>query len=249
MTGIGKQWQRFVVVSDIHGDEADPKMVKAFHNFCDDYQPEIRVIAGDLWDFRPMRRGADSAERAESVNLDLMEGEIFIDKFKPTMFLRGNHDERLWDWCKDETGPLCDWANGLRKDIEKRLKGLKCGMLPYNKRHGIYKIGHLHVLHGYACGIYASRKHAQIYGSCMYGHTHAVDQHSIEGLEQRTALNIGCLINLEQEYVRAKPGALRWENGWAFGVVHKKTGIYHPQQVRRVDNRLVYPTEFREVVI
>ena len=43
--------RRFIVCSDIHGDMQDPVAVKALQAFTKDYNPEIRVIAGDLWDF------------------------------------------------------------------------------------------------------------------------------------------------------------------------------------------------------
>ena len=42
--------RRFVVVCDNHGDMQDDPSVAALWQFMDDWQPEIRVHAGDNWD-------------------------------------------------------------------------------------------------------------------------------------------------------------------------------------------------------
>ena len=50
--------KKFIIVSDIHGNMADMVAIRAALAFTKDFNPEIRVIAGDLWDFSAIRKGA-----------------------------------------------------------------------------------------------------------------------------------------------------------------------------------------------
>ena len=59
--------QRFVVAADPHGDQQDPETRKALFSFIKDYNPQIRIHAGDNWDFRNLRRGASDDEKAASL--------------------------------------------------------------------------------------------------------------------------------------------------------------------------------------
>jgi 3',5'-cyclic AMP phosphodiesterase CpdA len=103
-----KNAKRFVICSDIHGDEQDADAVASLHAFCDDFKPTVRVINGDLWDFRNLRKGASDDEKAHSLEDDWQAGMEFADRFfkggKDNHFLRGNHDERLWMFRESATG-------------------------------------------------------------------------------------------------------------------------------------------------
>jgi Icc-related predicted phosphoesterase len=48
---------KFVACGDIHGDEQDAPSVKALLAFTKEYQPDLVVCIGDLWDFRAIRKG------------------------------------------------------------------------------------------------------------------------------------------------------------------------------------------------
>jgi predicted phosphodiesterase len=64
---VAAKSKRFVVVADSHGDMLDPEVAKALFAFLEDWKPEIRVHAGDAWDFRNLRRGAHDDEKAASL--------------------------------------------------------------------------------------------------------------------------------------------------------------------------------------
>lgn len=90
-----KNGKRFCVVSDTHGDMIDPIAEAGFFSWLDDYDPEIRIHAGDLFDFRAIRNGAGVAEKQESMSSDFQAGMEFADAFfkggKKNIYLRGNH--------------------------------------------------------------------------------------------------------------------------------------------------------------
>jgi len=245
-----KNAKRFVICSDIHGDEQDADAVASLHAFCDDFKPSIRVLAGDLWDFRNLRKGASDDEKAHSLEDDWQAGMDFADRFfkgaADAHLLRGNHDERLWELAEADRGVISDYAVSGIVEINSLIKKMNCRMLPYHKRDGVLRIGSLKMLHGFSCGVFAARQTALIYGSCLFGHVHVVDQHSIAGLERRTARAVGCLCTLDFDYSARNPSTLRQSNGFAFGMVSKTTGRYFVNQAERIDGKWLIPTEFKE---
>lgn len=227
-------FRRFVFASDLHGDHHDPQAVKALHRFCKQWKPDIRVFGGDLWDFRAMRKAASEDEKRDSMLRDYADGLQFLRDFQPHYFLRGNHDERLWDLAQMDKGVLSDCAIRFTQEIEIETKKLRCRMLPYHKRDGVLKIGSLKMLHGYAVGIGAARKHAMTYGSCLFGHVHSIDHVTLERMDKTMARAVGCLARLDMDYNRAQIGSLRHAHGWAYGVVDERSGYFHVLQAERV---------------
>ena len=99
-----KNWERFVIVSDNHGDMIHPAVNRVAHKFINEWKPTLRIHAGDNFDFRPLRRKASEEEKRELMRSDFDAGLEFFDMLKPTHFCRGNHDERLWDLAKEKNG-------------------------------------------------------------------------------------------------------------------------------------------------
>lgn len=240
-------FRRFCFVSDYHGDKHDPQAASAFLRFCEQWQPEIRVFGGDLWDFRPLRKKASEDERKESMQTDFADGKLFLETYRPHFFLRGNHDERLWDLAEKADGIVGDYARQSVIEIEQKCHDMGVRLLPYHKRDGVLKIGSLKMLHGYAAGIYATRKHAWTYGSCLHGHTHTIDHATLERTEKTMARAVGCLAKLDMEFSRAQIGSLRHAHGWAYGVVDEESGHFHVFQAECVGDKFLCATELVEL--
>lgn len=236
-------WEPWVSCGDIHGDQQDPRANKAFFKFLDIWNPTIRVLNGDLWDFRPLRNGASADEKRESMLADYEAGNRWLEKFKPTHFNRGNHDERLWELAfKKKEGPLSDLALRGVSEIEEKLRKMKCAMLPYHKRK-VLQIGHLKWIHGFGGGgVNAASRHAKAYGSIIVNHFHSIQWVSIEGIENRVGRICGCLCYLDMDYNDRQIGSLVHRHGWPFGVINRRTGNYHCWQAENVDGQWVIPT-------
>lgn len=240
-------WQKFVAAFDVHGDKQDNQTCAQFFNFLQDWKPHKRIFGGDLWDFRALRGKASDEEKRESMRKDFDAGMRFLAQFKPHYFIRGNHDERLWELAEKDDGVRSDYAiNGIC-EITKAIESMRCTMLPYHKRDGVLRIGHLKILHGFACGIYAARQTALIYGSSLFGHVHDITEHSIPGLERRVARCCGCLCDLDMEYAARSPNTLRQAHGWAYGVINTRTGNYHVWQAERIAGKFLVPSDIVEL--
>lgn len=231
--------KRFIFATDIHGDELDRQANEALFTFCEGFKPHYRICGGDLWNFAALRRKASEEERRESLTADFALGMEWLERFRPTHLLRGNHDERLWDLAAIENGPLSDFARSLLIRVSRTCERFKTTVYPYHKRFGVCRLGHLKLLHGYYAGASAARQHAVAYGSCLFGHIHAIDESSVPGLDRRVARSVGCLCRVDMEYNRASVGSLRYAQGWAYGTIDEKTGNYAVFQAERVGDEVV----------
>lgn len=234
--------ERFVCAFDLHGDHQHKPTVAAFHDFCKDFKPHARLVGGDIFDFRWLRRSASEDEKLEQVTADFQNGCSFLEKFKPSVFLWGNHDERLKDALDSNAahGSLKAMAEHWIGHIEDITP--KCQQLPYDKRRGVFQYGDHKILHGYAHGIGAARKHAFTYGNCIIGHVHRHDTVTVEGIDRRTCHVSGCLCELDMGYNRATVGTLAQEHGWIYGW-KTKSGKVIVQHARRYGETWHCPNE------
>ena len=218
----------FVFCTDLHGDNQNRDAVAALLKFTDDlFRPDIRIFGGDLFDFRNIRKGVGAAERQDSMANDVDAGLEFLRAFKPNIFLLGNHDARLWETAKfHESGIVRDAAQNGVRDIEARCRQLKCKILPYESNKGFFDLGKVRFIHGYHTGIYATKKHAEIYsppgGIVLHGHTHAIQLHSIPRLGGGRGMGVGCLARLDMDYNKSHTARMSHSHGFAYGYVDKK---------------------------
>lgn len=234
--------ERFIAVFDNHGNEADPDACAAMFDFLAHWRPTIRIHGGDCFDFAALRRKASEEERRQDLIADVEAGCDFLARFAPTHFLRGNHDERLWDVVKGDDLKSAGLGQLLLDKIAEAVGN--AAMLPYHKRDGVLRLGHLKIIHGYHAGVTASRQAALVYGSVLMGHIHAIDAYAIPGLDRRIGRACGALCRLDMDYNRAMPGSLRQAHGFAYGLL-LPSGAYQVWQAESVDGQWFFPSELR----
>lgn len=231
--------ERFVLAGDNHGDLRDTEACSAVIEFCKHFKPQVRVHMGDCFDFRWLRKSADKDEKDANITEDVNAGIEFLTDYRPTHFLRGNHDQRIYDLLDSSTGFLSDLAHRVVADIEKNLHGVVT--FPYDKRRGVFQYGDLNLLHGYSAGVNALRRAVMSFGNCAMGHIHRTDQISVERLERVRGYAIGALCTLDLDYNRAQLGTLAQNNGFAFGIKRgNKTRLW---LVEKFDGEWIFPSE------
>ena len=238
--------RRFVFATDLHGDRQNEAVVKVLHQVTKEFKPDIRIFGGDLFDFRPLRRGASAEEQCESMQTDWNAGVEFLHAWKPTHLLMGNHDDRLFELSENSSaGIKADYARKLCGELENNLRKLRCEWRPYHKRHGVFSFGRLNFLHGFHHGVYAARQHSSIYGSCVFGHVHAFDVHTFGTFnERKAAYACGGLLEVDQEYNKRNTSSLRHENGFYLGLIHPD-GSFTVQEGRQTSSGWFIPTGFK----
>jgi hypothetical protein len=238
--------KRFLFATDLHGDRQNLAAVKVLHEVTKDFKPDVRIFGGDLFDLRPLRRGASAEEQCETMQDDWNAGVEFLHAWKPTHLLMGNHDDRLFELAENSSaGIKADYARKLVGDLENNLRRLRCEWRPYHKRKGVFSFGRLNFLHGFHHGVYAAKQHAAIYGSCIFGHIHAFDAHTFGTFnERKTAYACGGLLEVDQEYNKRHTASLRHENGFYLGLIHED-GSYLVQEARQTSSGWFIPTGFK----
>lgn len=240
-------YRRFIFCSDIHGDEQDYAACEVAFKFKDIFKPDISICGGDLWNFSPLRKGASADEQRVSLKNDFTAGVKWFNRFKPTHFLRGNHDERIFELAQYGCGVAADFAGEKLSAIKKMVAKHRCDMRPYHKSRGILSLSGLNFLHGFNCGLSAARQTALFYGSSVFGHCHNDDQQSVGGLEKRTATCASCLCNLDMDFEARKPNSLRHGHGFVYGLLHKTQPIYHVWQARSIAGTWLIPSDIVEL--
>lgn len=239
-----RKTERFVVISDTHGDNIDPGAFEAAKSFVDEFKPDHRIHAGDVFDLRWLRRAATDEEKYDSVTADIEFGLSLLTWYKPTAVVWGNHDARLQRAMEDASGATRELARLLTDNIADALPA-KCLTFPYDKRKGVYRLGDWSIIHGFSSGATAVRQAASAYGNVMMGHLHRVERAQVNGIEDRIGMCIGCLCKLDLPYNAASLNTLQQRHGFAYGfVVDGRVVVYQAQPVNGV---WIFPTEFREV--
>lgn len=216
--------KRFLLFSDVHGDEANPAAMAELYDFARDYKPDVTVCLGDVWDLRALRRGASDNEAAESIEADIDAGLEVLRRLKPSTVLLGNHDDRLWRMAREHpVGMVKSYARQVVGHIEDRLpKGTR--VIHYNVENGIARLGDMLLLHGYQCNLNTARAIAHQYGGgeirrVVQGHVHHFSSHTTRTRQQTIGHTIGALCNRVMEYNKARPATMSHENGWAYGEI------------------------------
>lgn len=237
---------RWVDCADLHGDKLHPVTVSTFREFVADFKPQIKVFSGDAFDLRALRLKATDAEKRESMKRDIDTGSEFLQWYEPSYYLIGNHEDRLFYWAKHGEGVKREYAARAVTEFKDWAKKAHVKVLEYHKTRGILRLGHLKMLHGFFVGKFAAKRTAEVYGACLVGHTHTIDEFPIPGLERRVCRCIGCLCTLDMEYDKTKPDSLRHAHGWAYGLLNDKTGCFHVEQAERIDGHWLIPTAFKD---
>lgn len=212
---------KWLFCTDYHGDRSEPEVEHKLFEFIKFFKPDLKLFGGDLVDLRPLRKGCTSEEKNEGMRADIEAGLRFLKKYKPDVFTFGNHDDRLRE-TGEGSGPLAEYAAIGYNDLLDRCKAQGTQVVPYAKRI-FYTLGTHKIIHGFASGIYAARKHSQHYGPCIFGHIHAFTQSPCEqvGLGSPVTWSSGCLCRVNLDYNARHLATIRQENGWLYGILTK----------------------------
>ena len=174
--------RKFIILSDIHGNMMDERACSAALAFAKDFKPDIKVIAGDLWDFSAIRKGASDEEKSLSMRDDFDAGAVFANELfaggGENHLMLGNHDVRAYDLRYSTDAVKSDLGVRMVQDIQKLARRNKARVWDYDARTGVLDLGHLRVVHGYHTGMSACAAHSRIYGNVVFGHIHSIESFS-----------------------------------------------------------------------
>lgn len=217
--------KRFCAVGDNHGSLIHRQSAQRFFDFISDYKPHHRIHLGDCFDFANLRRGADPREEGDDMEPDLTAGYLFLEKMRPTVFLTGNHDQRLFRLVEDARGIVRQYAKEGTKQLLDYLRGIDCQFTGEYHIRNLYRLGNLTFLHGFSANINAVAEHAAAYGSCVMGHLHRNEMKACKRSDNARGICVGGLGDFQKmTYASQRLATHMWGRGWCFGEVNEKTG-------------------------
>lgn len=232
--------ERFVFVTDIHGDGTCPETANALESFIGDFKPHHLICGGDLFDFRNFRKGACPAEKADSVMEDVKAGMRWLERFQPDHWTLGNHDDRVWDEARSaQEGAIQDLCRMLAGQIEDKAKRVKCQMYPYDVRPESALVMHgAMFIHGFMHNMHCAKATAERMltvtsgaNTVFAGHSHRPDTATLMNGGKGVIAPCACL--LFPGYSDRTPASRQWANGWVAGHLNTRTNEVSYQVVSR----------------
>jgi len=236
---------KFVAVGDNHGDMIDVDVAKEFYKFLRWFDPDEIIHLGDNFDFRSIRRGAGRKEEDESLVADVKAGKDFISRIQPTIFLNGNHDDRLDQIINGSThGMMVDYCYDLKQSIRNHLKANGCKKIyNYHADDGVHTLGNIKFVHGYGCSRVAVEEHAIHYaekgGALIMGHLHSIQQVNAKKHGGAVGFSGGCLCQKKaMDYAKNRLNTSKWGSGWTYGFIQGND--WKVWQAHRVGKKFIY---------
>ncbi len=235
---------KFVYASDNHGDKVDKKAAEALFAFCKEFKPDVRIHGGDCYDIRPYRKSADAEEKNQSLKDDIKWGNWFVQNYKPTVFMMGNHEYRLYEGVENNTGRKQELIQETLDDIKAVLRANGCKkIIPYHADKGVYTLGKVRTCHGYKCGKNAVEEHAIHYadrgGAVIIGHVHSMQMVTAQRWGGCVGFTGGCLcLKDEMSYAQNRFATSKWGTGWLYGYVEGNN--WKIWQAHKVGKKWIY---------
>ncbi len=243
-----------VVVNDLHIPYQDKRCLKLVNGFIGDLKPHNIIINGDLIDFAPVGPFIKRPMMPKDIDQDIKTARNLWDHWKEIspdsniVWIGGNHE----DWVRKFI-----WKNSLDlAPLGKRL-GLALDYLSIPELFGLadfdiewipyakgISLGKLYVTHGQYTGIYACKKHLDVYKrSNLHGHTHGLQSWYGSRMgrnalpEPLGAFSNGCLCTMNPDYILGYP--LNWTHGFSV-VIHDSQGMFSVQQIPIINRKFFF---------
>lgn len=244
--------KKFIALYDSHGSLRDEQTIDAACQFARDFKPDLMIHGGDNWDHAALRTGASEEDQAIPIAHDYKCAEDTLDRFfgswhkAKKVYLHGNHDKcRLEKLLNSPKAIVASAAQSLIDDIDSTIKRFCDISVEYDADNGIFDYEGMAFVHGYAHGIYACKAHAESYGTCIFGHTHAFGVFVMHNRHKSTAYNVGGACKLRQPYNRSHRATLRQQNGFAYGFLDGSEHFHDVHFARKMpDGTFFLPTEW-----
>jgi len=240
---------RVVVMGDNHGNHADPDTLKAILAFCRDFKPHHRVHLGDNWDLAALRRGVGNQDKeASQATLleDIEAGCQWVQQFRPTHFLMGNHEHRIRELMHvTDSITRLEALQGIDAKMRRAIRDSGCRVIKeYTVQDNYVDLGPLTFTHGFYHGNDAIVKTAHRFNSgpgraVVMGHLHRAEQHNLERRGGGAVWINGCACDLSLQYAERRPSTLRWQNSFMAFIYRGED--YIGRQAHRFAGRWVMP--------
>ena len=233
-----------IAMGDNHGHLACDDTLDAIMEGVSRYKPKVRVHLGDNWDMTCLRKGIEngSKEAIDNLREDMDAGIKWIRRYRPTHFLFGNHEWRVYDLLQNtDSMSKARKAQDVIDEMKRELRAVGCKVIkPYDVRDCKITIEGIDFIHGMSHGKNALLQDQSTYGTPGHGfamgHLHREEQLNYQHIEGGAAFLCGCAMDISlANYALRRSATLRWQNGFLRFVSDGKK--YKGYQIHRWDSK------------
>jgi len=233
-----------IAMGDNHGHLACDDTLDAIMEGVSRYKPKVRVHLGDNWDMTCLRKGIEngSKEAIDNLREDMDAGIKWIRRYRPTHFLFGNHEWRVYDLLHNtDSMSKARKAQDVIDEMKRELRAVGCKVIkPYDVRDCKITIEGIDFIHGMSHGKNALLQDQATYGTpgngFAMGHLHREEQLNYQHIEGGAAFLCGCAMDISlANYALRRSATLRWQNGFLRFVTDGKK--YKGYQIHRWDSK------------
>jgi len=233
-----------IAMGDNHGHLACDDTLDAIMEGVSRYKPKVRVHLGDNWDMTCLRKGIEngSKEAIDNLREDMDAGIKWIRRYRPTHFLFGNHEWRVYDLLHNtDSMSKARKAQDVIDEMKRELRAVGCKVIkPYDVRDCKITIKGIDFIHGMSHGKNALLQDQATYGTpgngFAMGHLHREEQLNYQHIEGGAAFLCGCAMDISlANYALRRSATLRWQNGFLRFVTDGKK--YKGYQIHRWDSK------------
>ncbi len=212
--------ERFLIYTDVHGQDADMDVIECISDFADVWKPDVTICMGDLWDMAPLRSKCKTSVKRQSILHDYSVGKRVLNMIHTDYLMCGNHEYRIFDLYRSaDSERVREWIERYICDMYLMTQRTGIKIMPYDIHDGIMRLGKRAVLHGFNTGVNATKKTAEMFGDSICGHIHTNQSTPIHRWDCAVGDSIGCASRLDLSYTRNTAKYLRWQHGWGYGYV------------------------------
>jgi hypothetical protein len=246
------KYTTFIAAGDNHGDLFDEDTFLAIQEFIRSEKPTERIHMGDCFEFSSLRKGVsnENNESRASLKDDISAGLDFINMYRPTVFHKGNHDDRLELVISNSTNThLREYCEDLKFGINKELRALGCKkILPYHAELGVHRMGMITTVHGYTASDRSVQEHATHYaqpgGACLMGHLHRFEDVNAKKHGGAVGFSTACCMRIhDAHYAKNHLNTSKWANGFLYGVVEGNS--YKVLKAHKFNGQWIWTEKFK----
>lgn len=236
---VTEQYEKVVVLSDVHAPYHDKKTYSTMMRFVKDQKPSMVVLIGDVVDMYSVSRFDKDPRRANNLQEEFDVAHRLLRRLREAagedariVYIKGNHEERLVSYLKRHPE-----LYGLRDlTIERQLRLDRLGI---EYRDELFHRGVFLFTHGRRYGIYSSRWELEDNGvSGMSGHTHRVSTFMKRNRAGSLSwYHVGHMADVEQVDYNAFPN---WQQGVGIVYFNKRRPEFHAEALVINDHKFVY---------
>lgn len=222
------RWRkRAMFVGCSHGQHISPQAADAVISFESDFRPHHRVHLGDAFDTAAFRGGAEgSGDEGADVDADFAAGEVFLRRYRPTIFCLGNHEDRLWRLSDHPRAIIAKAARATVKQIEAMCDDIGAQIVPYAgtaSADSWVLFGDTLAGHGYMFNESATRDHVEMLRghNVIHAHNHKAGAAPGRVLGAPMGYSVGTLATIP---AMAYPKTRRATAAWSGAIVAGEYG-------------------------